>query len=125
MRYGFDAGIETWGWYSAPPVAAEVLQLSKYLGRLSEGGVVLDVGAGSAQSLAAAVFAERPDLTIVSVDPGFELWDVERTLARDRNHAISYFPPAKQEQLRGTDAWYANMLSGYAEDLPVYDASVD
>ena len=114
----------SWGTSSYPPKGAGELQLDTYLPSVPQSGLVVDVGAGVALSLAAAIHVARPDVTILAVDPGFRELPAEE-FDDILDDTIECFDATKQSMLRASTVWRDRLLVGSAEALPIDSSSVD
>lgn len=118
----------TWGDSSYAYKATEQLDLKTHLAGVPEGGTFVDVGSGAGCGLGAVAYLARPDIEIISVDPGFGLpeTDEEELVAgRELMLRCGGFDEDELARLQETDAWYAERRTGCAEDLPLDSESVD
>jgi SAM-dependent methyltransferase len=126
---GFDTVPFTWGDSSFADKAAHMLDLETHLPNVPQGGTFVDVGSGPGCGLGAVAHLARPDLRIISVDPGFGLaGTTAETLAKARQLMLDYsgFDEDELARLLNTDAWYADRRSDYAEELASLESeSVD
>lgn len=118
-----DPGLR-WGSASNPHEAAAQLNLMKHLEAVPLNGNVIDIGAGIGNSMEALLYIHRPDLRVISIDPGYVMQDGTGE-AEAREEVIAYFKESDQEVLRSTNAWYANRFGVYAYELPFEDSSAD
>jgi SAM-dependent methyltransferase len=124
IRLGIHDGPPTWGSSSNPEIAAHQLKLDEHLAALPTEGIVFDIGAGIALSLAAAIHVRRSDLKIISVDPGFGFMS-ESELQRGLDLTIGHFSPEQQLVLRGSQTWHRDRVATIAEDLTLDSNTAD
>lgn len=117
----------SWGTASMPEIAGQQLDISSRLREVPRGGFVADIGAGVGLSLASFIFTRRPDITTISVDPGFRHIDDRNTFVHEvLDETVESFTQAhKRELLARNKNWALGMVSAAAEALPLPDESVD
>jgi len=115
----------TWGAWTPPEMIAERLGIGRYLIDVPLGGTAIDLGAGIGMPLSAYIYARRPDLHIVPIDPGYALPGVTADLELARHKVLESFDDETRARLETDDAWHRNALGAYAEKLPFDDSSVD
>lgn len=125
--YELNSAVPGWGSSSIPSKVAEQLKLNAHLAKVPQDGLVVDVGAGVGFGMAAFIYLTRPDITVVSVDPGYVEDPNTPELVEGREIIINNGceDERQRELLRSTDAWYSDMRHGFAEDLPIDSTSVD
>ena len=121
----YEEAPQTWGAWAPQEMVAERLDIDRHLLVVPIGGTVVDLGAGVAMSLCAHLYAQRPDLRIIPVDPGYDLPGVEHDLEVVRTEALKSFDDEARARLKASDAWYKESLAAYGEELPLGDLSTD
>jgi SAM-dependent methyltransferase len=114
-----------WGAISNPIEASSQLQIPEHLPDVPENGTVVDLGAGIGNTLASAIFIARPDLTVISVDAGYIVDEEEDYDIEAREFILGCYTPDKRALLEADNTWLSRRLAGYAERVPLEDATAD
>jgi SAM-dependent methyltransferase len=122
---GYEDAPPTWGAWAPPEMVAERLEIDRHLLAVPVGGTVVDLGAGVAMSLCAHLYAKRPDLRIIPIDPGYDLLGIAHDLEAGHTDALKSFDNETRACLQASDAWHREALTAYGEELPLSDLSVD
>jgi len=122
--FGHRIEYDGWGTASVPTKSAEELRLDEHLPTIPINGTVVDVGAGVGLSLAASIHVRRPDLKIISVDPGFS-WMGEEEFASATQEVLGHFEPEQQAMLEADKAWQQTRIEGTGEEIPLEDERAD
>lgn len=125
MNYRYQEYTYGWGSSSYPKEAAQQMKLAERLSSVPECGSVVDVGAGINLTLAAFIGVRRPDVKVMSIDPGYSGQFSERYSTDELDIMIDTFEPCQQLWLRNSHEWRDTMIAGAAEHLPFADESVD
>src|SRR6202142_3937738 len=96
----------TWGSWTPPEMVAERLDIDRYLMDVPLGGTAIDLGAGVAMPLSAYMYARRPDLSIVPVDPGYALPGIAMDLEEARLAILETLDNEARARLEADDSWY-------------------
>src|SRR5262249_25337227 len=125
---GFDQRAPAWDFNSLASTATEHLNLTAHLAEVPAHGSFVDVGSGPGCGLGAVAYLTRPDLKVISIDPGFGLPTTAQKMLEGRRRDMmeqGEFDEAELATLEATDAWYADQRAGYAEELPIDSGSID
>lgn len=111
--------------FTLPQQTSEELNLPAQLEAVPEDGLVLDIGSGMGLALAALIRTKRPDLHVISLDPGFRKVTSRNRIAHHLHWTVQNFEHVDKVTLLDNDDWQKSVVAGYGESLPLADESVD